>query len=89
MDNGICRELRLAVGATSPRPVRIAAEQLAIDQSLSSELIAKIAAEAARSIDPIDDVRGAADYKRHLVGVLVRRTIAAIANGTSETKSWL
>lgn len=88
MDNGICRELRLAVGAVSSRPIRIATgEVMARDKSLSRELIAKIAAEAAQSIDPIDDVRGAADYKRHLTGVLVRRAIIAVANDGTETKS--
>jgi CO/xanthine dehydrogenase FAD-binding subunit len=51
------------------------------------ELIQNIANEAARAIEPIDDVRGPADYKRHLVGVLVRRAIAAVANGTLATKS--
>ena len=88
MDNGICRELRLAVGAVSPRPVRITAgEQMASDMILTDQLIEHIAAEAARSIDPSDDVRGPADYKRHLAGVLVRRVVAAIANGKAERSS--
>ncbi len=77
---GVCRELRLAVGAASERPVRIAAEQFA-NKPLTSDSIAAISADAARSIDPIDDLRGPADYKRHLVGVLVRRALAAVANG--------
>jgi len=81
MDNGICRELRLAVGAVSPRPVRVtAAEQLARDMILTDSLIDDIAARAARAVDPVDDLRGPAEYKRHLVGVLVRRLLTAIAN---------
>jgi carbon-monoxide dehydrogenase medium subunit len=82
MDNGICRELRLAVGAVSPHPIRvIAAEQLARDRILTYSLIDTIAAEATHAIDPVDDLRGPAEYKRHLVGVLVRRSIASIATG--------
>ena len=74
MENGICRELRLAVGAVSARPVRITAgEEMARDQASPREVIARIAAEAARVVDPIDDVRGPADYKRHLVGVSCAR----------------
>jgi len=84
MSNGHCAELRLAVGAVSSRPLRIAAETLATNQTLTSALISTIAAEAARSIDPIDDVRGPADYKRHLVGVLVRRAISALAAAKTE-----
>jgi aerobic carbon-monoxide dehydrogenase medium subunit len=85
LENGICRDLRLAIGAVSPRPIRITAgEEMARGQNLRAELIDRIAAEAARAIDSIEDVRGPADYKRHLVGVLVRRALTALANGTTE-----
>jgi carbon-monoxide dehydrogenase medium subunit len=87
MDNGTCRELRLAVGAVSSRPVRIAAEELARNETLTSELIANIASQAAQCIDPIDDLRGLADYKRHLTGVLVRRAIMTAAKAGTETQS--
>ncbi|HXF75246.1 MAG TPA: xanthine dehydrogenase family protein subunit M [Methylomirabilota bacterium] len=90
MENGVCRELRLAVGAVSPRPVRVAAgERMAREQRLTPRLIEDIAAEAARSADPIDDLRGPADYKRHLVRVLVRRAIAALAGENWERESCL
>lgn len=85
IENGICRDLRLAVGAVSPCAVRISsAEETARDMILTDQLIAAIAAEAARVVEPIDDVRGPAEYKRHLVRVLVRRTISALANGAAE-----
>ncbi len=87
IDDGVCQELRLAVGAVSAKPIRIAAEKLAAGKALTAELIATIAAEAARTIDPIDDVRGPADYKRHLVGVLTRRALQTLANGQTEIKS--
>ncbi|MSP37133.1 MAG: xanthine dehydrogenase family protein subunit M [Deltaproteobacteria bacterium] len=83
-ENGLCKELRLAVGAVSAKPSRIGAEALANGKALTPDLIATIAAEAARAVDPIDDVRGPADYKRHLVGVLTRRAIQALANGKTE-----
>ena len=87
MDNDVCNQLRLAVGAVSPTPVRITAETLANGKALTADLIATIAAETASSIDPVDDVRGPTDYKRHLVGVLVRRALQAIANGKPESKA--
>jgi carbon-monoxide dehydrogenase medium subunit len=86
MDNSVCQELRLVVGAVSPTPIRITAgETLAQREKLTPALIAAIAKEASRSVDPIDDIRGPADYKRHLVEVLTRRAVAA-AVGASATK---
>ncbi len=87
LDHGVCRELRLAVGAVSPRPVRIKAEALARDKAFSDELIGTIAAAASQAIDPIDDLSGPAEYKRHLVAVLARRAINALANGKQEPAS--
>jgi carbon-monoxide dehydrogenase medium subunit len=87
IDSGVCKELRLAVGAVSAKPERIGATSLADGKALTPDLIVTIAAEAARNIKPIDDVRGPADYKRHLVGVLIRRALQALANGKSETQS--
>jgi aerobic carbon-monoxide dehydrogenase medium subunit len=87
-EDGICRELRLAVGAVSPCAARIsAAEETARDMILTDQLIAGIASEAARAVEPIDDLRGPAQYKRHLVRVLVRRAIIALANGPAETSA--
>jgi aerobic carbon-monoxide dehydrogenase medium subunit len=85
IENSICRELRLAVGAVSPCAMRISiAEESAHDMILTDQLIAGIAADAAQAVEPIDDARGPADYKRHLVGVLVGRAITALASGGAE-----
>ena len=80
MENGTCRSLSLVVGAVSPRPLRIdKAEEMARGQRLDVKLMEQIAAEASRAVDPIDDLRGSADYKRHLVQVLVPRALSAVA----------
>jgi aerobic carbon-monoxide dehydrogenase medium subunit len=85
MEANVCRELRLAVGAVSPRALRItAAEQMAQGQTLDPQLIARIGAEASRAVDPIEDVRGSAEYKRHLVGVMTRRTLTALTIAKTE-----
>ncbi len=76
MESGVCAELRLVVGAVSPKPVRLEkAESMARGEKLTSELIERIAADASSSVEPIDDLRGTVDYKRHLVHVLVRRAL--------------
>jgi CO/xanthine dehydrogenase FAD-binding subunit len=81
-------ELRLAVGAVSPRAERIAAgEETAREMYLTDQMINLIACEAARIVDPIDDLRGSADYKRHLVEVLTRRALAALVSGSLESNA--
>jgi aerobic carbon-monoxide dehydrogenase medium subunit len=80
MDEGVCVELRLVVGAVSPKPVRLqSGESMARGERLTQELIERIAQNAGRNVDPIDDLRGTADYKRHLVHVLTRRALSALA----------
>jgi aerobic carbon-monoxide dehydrogenase medium subunit len=80
MDGEICRELRLVVGAVSPRPVRMMiGERMAQGEKLSPKLIANIAAQSSSDVDPLDDLRGSTEYKRHVVGVLVRRALAGCA----------
>jgi carbon-monoxide dehydrogenase medium subunit len=80
MDNDICVELRLAIGAVSPKPMRFkSGESMARGEKLTAELIERIASDAGQSVDPIDDLRGTAPYKRHVVHVLVRRALSAAA----------
>jgi carbon-monoxide dehydrogenase medium subunit len=74
-------DARLAVGAVSGVPQRIGrAEDLARGERPTAALFEAMAAEASRAVDPMDDLRGPADYKRHVVGVLARRALAACAN---------
>jgi carbon-monoxide dehydrogenase medium subunit len=76
LKGGVCNDLRVVVGAVSPAPVRVVdAEELAQGQVVTAELAREIGDLAAAAVEPIGDVRGSADYKRRLVGVLVRRTL--------------
>jgi carbon-monoxide dehydrogenase medium subunit len=80
VEEGVLTDVRLVIGAVSPAPVRVvAAERLAVGESLTDELAEEIASVAADVVEPIDDVRGSATYKRHLVRVLVRRTVLGLA----------
>jgi aerobic carbon-monoxide dehydrogenase medium subunit len=80
MDKDICVELRLVIGAVSPKPTRFkSGESMARGEKLTAALIERIALAAGQSVDPIDDLRGTAAYKRHVVHVLVRRALSAAA----------
>lgn len=77
--NGKPAEARVVVGAVSPAPVVLTDQGLGSGQKSTADAIAEIARNAAATVDPIDDLRGPADYKRQLVQVLVRRALTECA----------
>jgi CO/xanthine dehydrogenase FAD-binding subunit len=71
--DGTIAAARLALGAVAPVPMRAGeAEALLSGQSLTEELLSAAGAAAARAAEPIDDQRASAEYRRHLVDVLIR-----------------
>ena len=76
LNNGVCGKARIALAAVAPTPVRAtAAEQALEGQPLNAQTIERAAALAVQAARPIDDQRGSADFRRHLVKVLTRRTL--------------
>lgn len=71
-----CHEARIVLGAVGPTPIRARrAEAALVGQPISEEPIARAAAIAAEEARPISDIRGSADFRRHLVTVLTQRTL--------------
>ncbi|MEO8541086.1 MAG: xanthine dehydrogenase family protein subunit M, partial [bacterium] len=67
---------RIAIGAVAPTPLFVAAAGAAlVGQPVSDATIAKACEAAQAAATPITDMRGSIDQRKHLVGVLVRRTI--------------
>jgi CO/xanthine dehydrogenase FAD-binding subunit len=74
--NGLCTKARIALASVAPVPLRAtAAEQWLEGQRPTPERIARAAELAVEAARPISDQRGSADYRRHLVKVLTRRTL--------------
>ncbi len=71
----VVREATAVVGCVSPRPCRSEkADALLLGPIEKVERQLADAGEAlADAADPVDDLEGGADYKRHLIGVLLRR----------------
>ena len=70
---------RVAIGACGPYPVRdLEAEEKLSNSSMDEADIAAFAARLVELYDPIDDVRGSADYRRLLIPRLVREALAQL-----------
>lgn len=73
---GACRDVRIVLGAVAPTPLRArGAEELLRGRALSDVAIEEAARRASEEAKPISDIRASAEYRRHLVSVLTRRTL--------------
>ncbi|HJU61893.1 MAG TPA: xanthine dehydrogenase family protein subunit M [Candidatus Binatia bacterium] len=72
--NGVCEDVRMglnSVASTIVRPKR--AEQILRGQPINDARLREMGEIAATEVDPMDDNRGSAEYKREMVKVLIRR----------------
>lgn len=73
---GLFKEVRIALGAVAPTPIRAnQAEALLKGQRISPEIIARAAEAASTEGRPIDDHRASAEYRREMVKVLTARAL--------------
>jgi carbon-monoxide dehydrogenase medium subunit len=78
-DGALCREARIAVGASTAIPIRLRrAEAFLEGRTITADIAAEAADIVAADIEPISDTRGSADFRRDMVRVAARRTVAAL-----------
>ncbi|TMB99869.1 MAG: xanthine dehydrogenase family protein subunit M, partial [Chloroflexi bacterium] len=71
---------RIALGAVAPTPVRARGAEAALEGQSATEGVFTRAAEiAAGECSPITDVRGTAEFRRHLVRVMAERILRTAA----------
>ncbi|HZB83807.1 MAG TPA: xanthine dehydrogenase family protein subunit M [Rubrobacteraceae bacterium] len=76
---GTCEELKVVVTAAAETPQEIAeAEQLALNEKPSPSLVREIALRYSQQIEPLEDHRASAWYRRQLIEVLVRRGLQSV-----------
>jgi carbon-monoxide dehydrogenase medium subunit len=74
---GRCTAARIALGAVAPTAIRVpAAEEALVGTELGADALEQAAQRASAAARPIDDLRAPAWYRRHLAGVLTRRSLA-------------
>ncbi len=81
MDGEAVRDVRIALGAAGPHPLRSAGAEAAVEgRALTPEVIASAAGAAAEDAQPFSDQVASAWYRRRMVGVMVGRALAQLAS---------
>jgi carbon-monoxide dehydrogenase medium subunit len=76
MDGEVCQDAAIALGCVGLIPIRATNAETALrGQTLTEKTIARAMEAVQAAADPQSDMRGSADYKRILVGALVKRAI--------------
>ncbi len=74
--DGVCRDVRIALGAVAPTPLRArAAEDVLLGKTITADIIEEAARAAATQCNPIDDHRASAEYRCDMVYVMTRRAL--------------
>lgn len=90
LDDGHVSDVHIAVGCVGPVPRRMPEAEARLRGLAVADrdaAVAEAGAIAARAADAVSDLHGGADYKEHLVGVLLRRTFEdALADAAAVTR---
>jgi carbon-monoxide dehydrogenase medium subunit len=79
-DQNKCKDVRIVLGCVGLTAIRAKEAEAALSGKALDEKNIREAVDAARAAaDPQSDMRGSADYKRMLVGALVKRAIGIAA----------
>lgn len=75
-------EVRIALGAVAPVPVRaFKTEELLRGKTIDESLLEKAGKSALTEVSPISDIRSSQEYREEIIKVLVRRAILQAKGG--------
>ena len=79
-EHNVCKDARIVLGCVGLTAIRAKEAEAALRAKTLADKNIRAAVDAARAAaDPQSDMRGSADYKRVLVGTLVKRAIGIAA----------
>ncbi len=79
VEDGRCQDVRVALNAVAPTPVRANAVEDALrGQSINANALEDAAELVREYLDPLDDFRGSAEYKRDMSVVFTRRALEQV-----------
>jgi carbon-monoxide dehydrogenase medium subunit len=72
----ICKRVRITLGAVGPKPLRaVDAERTLLGKAVEEKLILEAASVASHGTDPPSDIHGSADYRKAMIGEMVKRAL--------------
>jgi CO/xanthine dehydrogenase FAD-binding subunit len=72
--DGVCQDVRIALGAAAPTPMRAKqAEAVLKGKKITDALLEEAGEAASTEAEPISDIQASEEYRRELVKVLVKR----------------
>jgi carbon-monoxide dehydrogenase medium subunit len=84
MGSNRCKDVRIGFGAIAPKPIRAyGVEGILANEKITEELIAACGEKLKKEINPISDIRAAAEYRRDMASVLLKRVIRQITSQQS------
>ena len=86
VEAGICQDLRVSLIAAGPTAIHATAvEKELTGKLITSDSIRQAADAVFDQVDPIDDFRGSAAYKRDMAVVFTRRALDRVLGPTDQT----
>jgi carbon-monoxide dehydrogenase medium subunit len=83
MDGDVCKDAAIVLGCVGLTAIKATEAEAALrDQRLTEKTVAAVVDAARAAAEPQSDMRGSAEYKRMLVGSLVKRAIEAAVRRT-------
>lgn len=76
LEGAVCGEARVAFGSAAETPIRAPeVEELLNGSTLDDETLSLAAEAAEQCVAPVTDIRGTAEYRRAMCGVLLKRAL--------------
>ena len=76
MDADACSYARVAVGSVGPTPLHLTeVDEILTGSELAEETIRQAGRKLVEAADPVDDVRGSAEYRRMIIPGLLQRAV--------------
>lgn len=84
-DNSV-QDANITLGAAAPTIIHAEeAESYLVGKELTDDVIAETGRLTAKAASPISDVRGSAEYRDYMLGVITRRSLTAIRDGVDKS----